>query len=306
MQDANARYDATIRWIDSKGHAVISNGPFYLNSYNPDARTIVIKAFRDNTYPFEQGHWSMFEHVRLAEIKSVNAPISFTRGEELVIRGNVSVEGDPSKDVNIYYFIKDKDGKVVKQGSVKPNTDGSFTIRLDKDDTYMLSLGSNEVKILAVSNLALKPEFYTTSIIGIGEPTVNLIAKSTSGKYNVTVEWLPADIGKESVFKIGITDSSNNTLSNAVFDLILYSNGKEVHRLDRVNSNSISKLILNEQGNYVLEVRSINGEQGEDASISFNYVPEFPLVYYLVLGVSLMVALIALRGSRIIFNNSLR
>jgi peptide/nickel transport system substrate-binding protein len=307
MQDANARYDATIRWIDSKGHAVISNGPFYLDSYNPDARTIVIKAFRDNTYPFEQGHWSIFEHVRLAEIKSVNAPISFTRGgEELVIKGNVSVEGDPSKDVNIYYFIKDKDGKVVKQGSVKPNTDGSFTIRLDKDDTYMLSLGSNEVKILAVSNLALKPEFYTTSIIGIGEPTVNLIAKSTSGKYNVTVEWLPADIGKESVFKIGITDSSNNTLSNAVFDLILYSNGKEVHRLDRVNSNSISKLILNEQGNYVLEVRSINGEQGEDVSISFNYVPEFPLVYYLVLGVSLMVALIALRGSRIIFNNSLR
>ncbi len=292
INDANARYDATIRWINEKGHAVISNGPFYLDSYNPDARTIVIKAFRDPTYPFEQGYWSKFEHLKLAKINSVNAPVSFTRGEEVTITGNVSIDGDVSKDVDVYYFIKDKDGKVVSKGSVKPDVDGSFMIRLSKEDTFMLSTGSNEVKILAVSNLALKPEFYTVSMIGVGGESFRFVTKSTSGKYNVTVDWFPNDVGKESEFAIRITDINNNIVENARFTLILYSNGMQVARLD--DASSINRLRLGEQGSYMLELKDINGEQGEDARVSFNYVPEFPFAY-IMLGLSLTLFL-ALRG----------
>ncbi|MGH9977920.1 MAG: ABC transporter substrate-binding protein, partial [Nitrososphaeraceae archaeon] len=32
-QEANERYDASIKWIDAHKHAVIGNGPFYLDSY---------------------------------------------------------------------------------------------------------------------------------------------------------------------------------------------------------------------------------------------------------------------------------
>ncbi len=290
--DINARYDATIGWIDARGHAVISNGPFYLDSYNPDARTIVIKAFRDPTYPFEQGYWSRFEQLKLAEIRSVNAPVSFTKGEEVTITGNVSIDGDANKDVDVYYFIKDKDGKVVSKGSVKPNADGTFTIRLSRDDTSMLSTGSNWVKILAVSNLALKPEFYTVSMIGIGGESFRFVTKSTSGKYNVTVEWLPNDVGKESEFAIRVTDSNNNVVEDARFTLVLYSNGMQVASID--DASSINRLRLSEQGSYMLELKDINGEQGEDARVSFNYVPEFPFAY-IMLGLSLLL-LLALRG----------
>lgn len=62
----NARYDAAISWIESKGHAVISNGPFYLDSLvtDPEDEGSVVRAtlnlFDDPTYPFGPGHWGDF------------------------------------------------------------------------------------------------------------------------------------------------------------------------------------------------------------------------------------------------------
>ena len=34
----NVRYDSSLKWIDEKNHAVISNGPFYLDRYSPDSK----------------------------------------------------------------------------------------------------------------------------------------------------------------------------------------------------------------------------------------------------------------------------
>src|SRR5574340_687983 len=48
----DSRYSSSASWIDEHNHAVISNGPFYVDSYLPEARTITIKAFDDPTYPF--------------------------------------------------------------------------------------------------------------------------------------------------------------------------------------------------------------------------------------------------------------
>ena len=36
----DVRYDSSLRWIDENNHAVISNGPFYLDRYSPDSRMI--------------------------------------------------------------------------------------------------------------------------------------------------------------------------------------------------------------------------------------------------------------------------
>ena len=51
------RYQSSIDWIDQYGHAVISNGPFYLEGYSPDSRSITIKSFDSSGYPLEQGIW---------------------------------------------------------------------------------------------------------------------------------------------------------------------------------------------------------------------------------------------------------
>ncbi len=55
--EAKARYGAALQWISEHGHAVISNGPFYLDSWDPRSLSAVFKAFRDPTYPFTADYW---------------------------------------------------------------------------------------------------------------------------------------------------------------------------------------------------------------------------------------------------------
>ncbi len=61
-----ARYAASSGWIDAKGNAVISNGPFYLDGYDPDAKTLVANAFDDSSYPLKPGHWKYLAEDRVA------------------------------------------------------------------------------------------------------------------------------------------------------------------------------------------------------------------------------------------------
>lgn len=164
--EAGARYDASIKWIEEKKHAVISNGPFYLENYNPQARTITIKAFRDSSYPFEVGKWQGFETAKVATINNVNTPLSIIKGSDVTISGDIKTEGDLN-DVQLFYFIKNSEGNIVVKGMTKPSSDGKFQIELSKSDTPKLSSGSNQLKLFAISNLALKPDIYTTSIIGL-------------------------------------------------------------------------------------------------------------------------------------------
>ncbi|WP_410968366.1 hypothetical protein, partial [Salmonella sp. SAL04281] len=75
------RYSASISWIEKHNHAVISNGPFYLDSYSPEARIITIKTFDDPTYPFGAGYWKKFENIDLAKTNSVDVPTTVSLGK---------------------------------------------------------------------------------------------------------------------------------------------------------------------------------------------------------------------------------
>ena len=52
-----SRYASTISWIEQRGHSVISNGPFYLDTYWPENGTLRAAAYADGSYPFGPDHW---------------------------------------------------------------------------------------------------------------------------------------------------------------------------------------------------------------------------------------------------------
>ena len=54
-EEATARYEAAQEWYDEHDHLVISNGPFYLERFDPPAQFAELDAFRDPTYPFKPG-----------------------------------------------------------------------------------------------------------------------------------------------------------------------------------------------------------------------------------------------------------
>jgi len=165
VQDAIRRYDASISWIENHGHAVISNGAFYLDNFNVAGGTITINAFRDASYPFEAGHWSNYETPRLADITGVEVPRIVTMGQATPIKVNVQVAGEPSSNVTVNYFVSNKDGTVVVRGEAQQGSPGQFNIDLTSEMTAKLSQGPNTLKIFAVSNEALRPDISSSTVL---------------------------------------------------------------------------------------------------------------------------------------------
>ncbi len=173
VDEAKKRYDASIKWITNHNHAVISNGPFYLDNYNPSGRIITIKAFRDQSYPFEQGHWSYFENPKLADIGKIEAPQFIKRGQPSNIHISIKVNGQPSNDALVNYFLSDRDGRLVVHGQVPPTNNtgnkpsGIYEINIQGNETSKLSVGPNTLKIFATSKEAYRPAVATNILLAI-------------------------------------------------------------------------------------------------------------------------------------------
>ena len=163
------RYDSSIKWIDENNHAVISNGPFYLDRYSPDSRMIVIKSFDYGDYLFEQGKWKQFEDVDFPSINSVDFEQPYVLGTDEKI--HVLTENSSE----IHYFIVNSEGIVILNGIEK--TENNYVdINLNEDSGIVA--GVNTIKIFAASDEVLKPFEYSKSFIVISDnkaiPSVGL------------------------------------------------------------------------------------------------------------------------------------
>jgi peptide/nickel transport system substrate-binding protein len=165
IDDAIKRYDASIKWIEDHNHAVISNGAFYLDSVNLAGGAITIKAFRDQSYPFEVGHWSKYETPPLADISRVDVPRSIVIGQPATMAVDILVANQPSNDAKVNYFVSNKAGSVVVKGEASPKGTGQFKIDLTAEETSKLSSGPNQLKIFASSFKAQRPDISTSTIL---------------------------------------------------------------------------------------------------------------------------------------------
>ena len=153
-----SRYDSSIDWIQNKQHAVISNGPFYLESYSPESRTIKVTAFDDDSYPFKKGEWAKFEKAEAPSIEKIEIEKAVKRGDEI----SISVKTKNS-DL-ILYFLTNSNGENVSSNTHVVNDD-NITIKISPDESNQLGIGANNIKIFAISNSVLKPDFYESSFI---------------------------------------------------------------------------------------------------------------------------------------------
>jgi peptide/nickel transport system substrate-binding protein len=162
---------------------VISNGPFYLDSYNPQGGIIIIKAFRDSSYPFELGHWSVYEHPKIITLEKIQVPQFAVIGKPLKILVNASENGKPTTDAIVNYFISDWSGKVILSGVAQPpsrlrsheitsnKVENSYVIDLNANATAKLRFGPNLIKIFATGKDAFRPDIYGKTILAIrGKP----------------------------------------------------------------------------------------------------------------------------------------
>ena len=154
------RYTSSSNWIEKNNHAVISNGPFYLDSYSPESRTITVLAFEDESYPFRAGHWAEFENTEFPKITKVAIPKIIQKNTELKIQIN-TIQTD-----SILYFLNNNKGERISSETI-PVVGESTTITISEQTTKELGIGANDLKIFAVSESVLKPDFYSTSFLAI-------------------------------------------------------------------------------------------------------------------------------------------
>lgn len=155
---ANSRYEASSEWIKEHDHAVISNGPFYLDSYSPESRTITVKAFADDTYPFAAGHWSGFEMTRYPTISEVRIPDTVQKGTDLEVTVHVN------DATAVMYFLTGSDGSLISSEADSSGKD-AIEVVIPRSKTELLRTGANDIKIFAISEDVLKPDFYSTSFL---------------------------------------------------------------------------------------------------------------------------------------------
>jgi len=152
------RYDAAIRWIDENKHAIISNGPFYLDNYSPESRTITINSFDSTGYPFDAGKWEEFEQIKFPKITNVDIPNVVDLKKPLLILVQTT---DSS---TIHYFISNPKGETVASG-VKAVDSNLSEIILTEEEILQLVVGANTLKIFSSSDEALRPDIYDTSFL---------------------------------------------------------------------------------------------------------------------------------------------
>lgn len=154
----DSRYTASSEWVEVNNHAVISNGPFYLSAYSPESRSITVNAFDGETYPFKLGHWSEFEKTEFPKITNVNSPDIIQKGTELEI--NVETAHTDS----VLYFLTDSNGNSTLSELI--NVDKKSTsIKIPGEKIEKIGTGAKDLKIFAISNSVLKPDYYSTSFL---------------------------------------------------------------------------------------------------------------------------------------------
>jgi peptide/nickel transport system substrate-binding protein len=154
----DSRYDASIKWIQDKNHAVISNGPFSLKSYSPESRTITVSSFDDKTYPFTLGYWSEFENPEFPKISNVKIPNIVNKSSEFIV--NVETLNADS----LLYFLANSKGNIISSELIKIDS-VETEIVFSKDIMKNLDIGANNLKIFAISEKVLKPDYYSSSFL---------------------------------------------------------------------------------------------------------------------------------------------
>lgn len=175
--EASKRYDASIKWIADHHHAVISNGPFYLDSFNAEGQTATLKAFRDDSYPFAPDYWSAkFGVPRVATVRGIDTSGPLAIGSPKTVKITVDVAGQPSNDAQVLYFLSgDKGVATSGNATVSGNSSGVFDATLNSSVTQKLAPGGYLFKVFAIGNQAYKPAFSSVPLI------VNVASGSGSG-----------------------------------------------------------------------------------------------------------------------------
>ena len=206
-EEVAARYEAVVEWVDETGNAVISNGPFYLANFDVEGDSLVLKAFRDPTYPFAAGDW-VFGEAAKPRIISIATPV-LQQGVE----GAVFVDVIGPAPLGLMFTIRDPTtAEILMQGKAEAVSAYKFKIEIPAEFTQKVGPGLYEIEVLLYSEAVAAIDAKTAYINVLG-----------AGPIAEEVEDLRSELGQLSSQLSGISsaladaiDSLSETLTSTL------------------------------------------------------------------------------------------
>jgi uncharacterized protein YoxC len=173
LDNAKARYQASIDWYNEKKLLWISDGPFTLEQFDAEAQYAKTVAYRDDSYPFSPGDW-YFGRPAVPEVIDVTVP-TVTKGVASTIE--IEMTG-PTTLAATYIITEEATGNLVLKGEADTTaTYGALEVPLTTADTDLLDIGGRYVLTILgkspdVAFLSESTERFVVRdplIVGLGE-----------------------------------------------------------------------------------------------------------------------------------------
>jgi len=141
LDNALARYQASIDWYDDKGILWIGNGPFTLEQFDAEAQYAKTVAYRDESYPYSPGDW-YYGRPSIPEVVDVTMP-TVTKG----IAATIDIEMiGPENLAATYIITEEATGALVLKGEADVTaTYGDLEVPLTAAETDLLDIGGRYV-----------------------------------------------------------------------------------------------------------------------------------------------------------------
>ena len=170
--EAKERYARLREFHAAHGHWLVTNGPYQLKSWSPEAT--VLEVFRDMSYPLGVGSYDAYATPRRAYITgiearggglTVSAEIEkvekFARSYRIVreaVSGRRALKDDT---LECRYLVIGADGAVARTSLGRLQDDGSF--RIDLDHTGLPHVQYTVVVALTLNGNTVDPDIRTIS-----------------------------------------------------------------------------------------------------------------------------------------------
>jgi peptide/nickel transport system substrate-binding protein len=232
LENAKARYQASIDWFNDKGILWIGNGPFILEQFDAEAQYAKIVANRDESYPYSPGDW-YYGRPTIPEVIDVTVP-TITKG----IAATIDIEITGPETLGATYIVTEEatGNLVLKDEADTTTTYGELEAKLSAADTDLLDIGGRYV----LTVLGKSPE-----VAFLSEATARFVVRDPLiVGLGETVDELTGDISS-------LSDSLNSVSSDladsidALSELIGASTGSLAEDIDDVSSdiNSVTQAV---------------------------------------------------------------
>ena len=283
LQEALGRYNASIMFIEEHDHALIGDGPFYLEYYDLTKNQAILYAFRDPRYPYTPHEYmEMYNTDNTPPTIGLNIePQTIEVGNSTLITWSVT---DDHKISEVKLVITCPDGSEIQE-NFDPSV-GSYTYNytVEAVGTYTATViakdefgNTNEVsmefygKKTVVENITISNETSNVTVqnedleLGI-DVNKTAVSNETQIMVNATITSNEEDIKEENVTSLAVAPVVTNTTENETQSIAPVKYVK-INVETAGTSNETSNQTANIIEKYTLKIKYTDEEiQGIDES----------------------------------------